>query len=97
MNDTEKLKQALKAIKYSMYVEVIECMFTLSDDELTWNTDSNQDELENIEGETYGAEIREGVTEIDGHYYINGDNGCGETITYIVDKAFEWRAENDKH
>lgn len=57
-----------------------------ADDELTINTDGNQDDLLNGDGNTYSFEVRYGGESSDDGYMVfyDADNGCGTKDTVIV-------------
>lgn len=77
------LKEVLEEIDLAVMMEVIDCIWQRGGFDFSWNTDDDEDALENGEGNTYSVEVRGGVTEYDGHLVINADTGCGETVTYL--------------
>jgi hypothetical protein len=78
-----KIKELTEEIQYEVLFEPYECAWYQTEDEIHWNTDSNLEELYDGNGSTYSAELTEGVHIQDGCYFVNLDNGCGQTITNV--------------
>ena len=89
----QKLKEVLDEIDYPVLMEIVDSVWSRNgDDEIYWNEDDNMDDLESQDGNTYSAEPFEGSFEYDGFLIVNGNNGCGQTITYMfnLDKEVEF-------
>lgn len=61
-----------ESIDYPIYLETIDYDWCLMDGQVSWFNE-----------EHYGVEFREGTHNQEDFCLVNGDNGCGETITYI--------------
>lgn len=85
-----KLKEILNEIDYPVLMEIVDCMWTRMDGcGIYWNTDNNIDDLEEGDNNTYSTEDFEGELEFDGYLVVNGNNGCGQTITYFFNLSKE--------
>lgn len=78
-----KIKELTEEIQYAVSFEPYECAWYQTEDEIYWNTDSNLEELYDGNGSTYSGELIEGTHIQDGCYFVNLDNGCGQTITRV--------------
>ena len=84
MNSIETLKKIFDEIDYPCYVEFVDCIWKFVDDSnIYYNTDDSTEDLENEDGNTYDLYIREGSCKYDNYLIVNGDDGCGNTITYF--------------
>ena len=85
MSSIKTLKKIFDEIDYSCYVEFVDCiwMFMNDGDEIYYNTDDSVEDLENEDGNTYNLYIREGSHKHDNYLIVNGDDSCGNTITYF--------------
>ena len=79
----QKLKEVLNEIDYPVLMEIINYAWTQSPNEVQWNEDDNWEHLEFGDGNTYSCEVRGGSEKYDGYLVVNGDTGCGETVTYF--------------
>lgn len=80
----KKLKEILDEIDHPVYVEIVDCCWAEDGyPSVCWNTDDNEDDLENGDGNTYSIELIGGQSEYDGYRVVNGHTGCGETVTYF--------------
>lgn len=79
----KSLKEILQNIDHPVYVEVIDSYWTENGFEIHWNTDDDEDDLENGDGNTYSVESIGAQSEYDGYRVVNDDTGCGETVTYF--------------
>lgn len=84
-----KIKELTEEIQYSVLLETHECAWYQTQDEIHWNTDSNLEELYEGNGSTYSEEFTEGAHIQDGCYFVNLDNGCGQTITSVFLESLE--------
>lgn len=84
-----KLKEILDQIDYPVLMEIIDTCWNLDHFEIHWNTDDDEDDLENGDGNTYSVELFEATEEYDGYLVANGNNGCGQTITYFFNLSKE--------
>lgn len=71
------------SIDYAMYLETNNVDWCMLDDEVKW-----------WDGDIYSVEFREGFHEDNDFVMVNGDNGCGETITYILPLSKKMSAED---
>lgn len=80
-----KLKKILEDIEYPILMEIVDSSWCRDDNDyyFQWNEDDSLEDLENEDGNTYSAEAFEGSYEFDGYLIVNGNNGCGQTITYM--------------
>ena len=85
----KKLQKILDEIDYPVMVEVVDCIWANMDGSIYWNTYDNQAALEYLLGETFGLEVNNAGTTYDGHLVVNGDTGCGETVTYFFNLSKE--------
>lgn len=85
----KKLQKILDEIDYPVMVEIIESTWTQSPDEVQWNEDDNREHLENGDDNTYSCDTRGCSSEYDGYLVVNGDTGCGETVTYFFNLSKE--------
>ena len=85
----KKLRKILGEIDYPVMIEVVDCMWTQTPDVVMWNVYDNKEDLECVDGETYSCEMRCGTVEYDGYLVVNGDTGCGETVTYFFNLSKE--------
>ena len=86
----EKLQKILDEIDYPVMVEIVDYMWVKVDGcEIHWNTDDNKADLENGDDNTYSCELNNGNTVYDGYLVVNGDTGCGETVTYFFNLSKE--------
>lgn len=83
------LKEILEEIDIAIMMEVVECIWSRDGFDFSWNTDDDEDDLENGDGNTYSVEVRGGVAEYDGYLVLNADTGCGETVTYLFNLSKE--------
>lgn len=79
----------LERLHHLPYMVTIDKRWCQSSDEFCWNTDNNLEDLENRDGNTYSTEITSTPFEDDGCIIVNGDNGCGDTITHVFLKENE--------
>lgn len=79
----KKLREILNQIDHPIYVEIVDCCWVEDGFDIHWNTDDNEDDLENGDGNTYSMESVGGQSEYDGYRVVNGHTGCGETVTYF--------------
>lgn len=84
-----KLKEILDAIDYPVLMEIVDCCWTVDHFEIHWNTDDDEDDLENGDGNTYSIEMFESANDYGGYLVVNGNNGCGQTITYFFNLSKE--------
>lgn len=77
------LKEILEEIDHPVLIEVVDCTWHLDGFDVSWNTDDDEDDLEDRDGNTYSVEVRGGIGEYDGYLVLNADTGCGETVTYL--------------
>lgn len=85
----KNLQKILDEIDYPVMVEVVDCVWCLDGFDFNWNTDDDQDDLENGDGNTYSMEMFEGCYEYQGYTVVNGHNGGGQTITYFFNLSKE--------
>jgi hypothetical protein len=80
-----KLKEILDAIDYPVLMEIVDCSWCRDHTNyyFSWNDEDNPEDLENEDGNTYSMEAFEGCFEYGGYLVVNGNNGCGQTITYF--------------
>ena len=72
----DSAKKLIELTDIPVYIELmINVKYRQSDRELQWIS----------EGDEYGIDYISCHQEQDGLFIANGDNGCGETITYIFD------------
>ena len=83
------LKKIIDEINLPLMVEIIEDIWYQSCEGVTWNTDNFKEDLENGDDNTYSVEVRGDSEKYDGYLVVNGDNGCGETITYFFNLSKE--------
>ena len=84
MNDIKLLKSLFDKIDYPCYVQFVETVWTFdSEHVIFYNTDDDQEDLENQDGETYSVDLREGWIKHDGYLVVNCGDGCGNTITHF--------------
>lgn len=81
--DVLLLKSIFSKIDYPCNVEFIDSLWTMDECQITWNEDDSEKDLLDGEGNTYSIEYYSGWIEFDGYIVVNGDNGCGDTITYF--------------
>lgn len=84
-----KLKEILDEIEYPVLMEIVDYIWCKGEFEIRWNTDNNEYDLEIWERKTYAVELLEGYHTYDGYLVANGDDGCGQTITYFFDLSKE--------
>ena len=91
MKGVQGLKEILNGIDYPVMVEVIDDIWYQSGWAITWNTDNSEEDLERGDNNTYYVEVetQNGSQEYDGYLVVNGDNGCGDTITYFFNLSKE--------
>lgn len=99
MNENQNLKRAVEmhrefaALDTSLFLDfdLIENIWTrASQDEIYWNTDDNEEDLQSLNGETYSIETYRGALyEDDDYLLILGDNGCGDKSYYLFLKERE--------
>ena len=85
----KEVDSLLERLQYLPYMVTIDKMWYQSETEFCWNTDNNLEDLENRDGNSYSTEVLSVPFEEDGCIIVNGDNGCGETITYVFLKDKE--------
>jgi len=85
----KKLQKILDEIDYPVMVEVVDCIWANMGVAIYWNTDDNKSALEYLLGETFGLEVTTSETTYDGYLVVNGDTGCGETVTYFFNLSKE--------
>lgn len=85
----KKLQKILDEIDYPIMVEIVDCLWTRQYPEVMWNVNDNKVDVEERDGETYSCEMRCGTIEYDGYLVVNGDTGCGETVTYFFNLSKE--------
>ena len=85
MSNIQKLKDFIAAVDYPINIEVIEDFWFRDGDCITWNTAGNLEDLQQGDGFTYSAETKCCGTEFEGYLVVNADNGCGDSITYVLD------------
>lgn len=79
----KNLVKILDEIDYPVFMEIIDCIWYKDSAEVYWNTQDSKEDLSEREGETYSSELLNGETIYDGYLVVNGDTGCGETVTYF--------------
>jgi hypothetical protein len=86
-----KLKEILEGIDYPVLMEFVDCAWCREEGEYDffWNTEESLADLEDRDGDTYSTEAFEGWVEYDGYLVVNGNNGCGQTITYFFNLSKE--------
>jgi hypothetical protein len=86
-----KLKEILDEIDYPVLTEIVDCVWCHGEGEndFFWNTEDSLADLEYCDGDTYSTEAFEGEVEYDGYLVVNGNNGCGQTITYFFNLSKE--------
>lgn len=72
-----EFKRLLDKVDYISYMETVEGDWCTYDDEVYY--ESNND--------VYSGEVREGTHRQDDCTLINIDNGCGETITLVLNNT----------
>lgn len=85
----KKLKEILDEIDYPVLMEIVDNHWFGSGHDILWNGDDNIKDLEDGDGNTYSTQLFEGTYEYDGYLVVNGDNGCGQTITYFFNLSKE--------
>lgn len=92
MNSIELLKSIFERIDYPCHIEFVDTVWAISLDssEILYNTDDDEDDLENQNGETYSVSLREGWVKHDGYLVANCDTGCGDTVTYFFNLSKEY-------
>lgn len=85
----KKLQKILDEIDYPVMVEIVDCLWANMDGSIYWNTDNNKTALEYVVGETFSLEVLNNETIYDGYLVVNGDTGCGETVTYFFNLSKE--------
>lgn len=83
------LGEILDKIEYPVNVEIIDHIWYREYGNFIWNTDDNEEHLLEEDGDTYSVEANMGDEEYDGYIVVNGDNGCGDTITFFFNKSKE--------
>lgn len=80
-----KLKAIMGEIDLPVMIEIVDKSpwYRSCSEEISWNTDGNEEDLENGEGSTYSVEAYGASTEYDGYLVVNANTGCGETVTYF--------------
>jgi hypothetical protein len=78
-----KLKEILLEIDHPVYIDIIDSCWYIDYFDIAWNTDDNEEDLENGDGNTYSVETKGAHSEYDGYLVVNADTGCGETVTYF--------------
>jgi hypothetical protein len=99
MNENLNLKRAVEmhrefaALDSSLFLDfdLIENIWTrASQDEINWNSDNNEEDLQSGNGKTYSIETYRGALyEDDDYLLILGDNGCGDKSYYLFLKERE--------
>lgn len=87
----ENIKSLIETLEGQPFIEVVECAWCYvegSDDIVYYNLDSNLEELYEGNGSTYSCEIKNSWVQ-DGCVFVNGDIGCGETVTYVFKENLE--------
>lgn len=84
-----KLKEIIELIDIPIYLGVIDNAWYADGFDIHWNTDDNEDDLENGDENTYSVETIGAPTEYDGYYVVNASTGCGETVTYFFNLSKE--------
>lgn len=82
--NVEKLVEILDEINYPVLMEVdLESIWRIEDNEITWNSEGDRNDLEDGEGETYNGYLPEGF-HVQGDYLVcNVDTQCGQWVTRI--------------
>lgn len=83
----ETIKEFIKWAEHIPYVEVIDSVWVINDNEVSWCL---QPDLEF----DYSSEINSEPVRKDGLVVINTDNGCGETVTLVFLASEELSDEN---
>ena len=84
MSSIETLKKIFDEIDYPCYIEFVDCVWMYNGNNgIYYNTDDSVRDMEYEEGMTYSLEFRDGSHEHEGYLIVNGDTGCGDTVTYF--------------
>lgn len=83
MSKVEQLKRLLTDMDYQPMIEVLNCSWYRSDNDFTWNTDDNLDDLHNGDGNTYSGYEVEGAAIFDNHVVVNLDTQMGYWVTHL--------------
>lgn len=86
-----ELKEILDGIDYPVLMEIVDCVWHIDEEgwDFRWNTANNLQDMADGEGFTYSMEAIEGSTKYDNYLVVNGNNGCGQTITYFFNLSKE--------
>ena len=86
-----KLKEILDEIDYPVLMEIVDYSWCRDGTYYYYscNDEDNPEDLENEDGNTYSTEAFEGWVEHGGYLVVNGNNGCGQTITYFFNLSKE--------
>ena len=84
----KRLQKILDEIDMPVMMEVIECVWYKTPYEIKWNTDDCKEDLSNGDNNSYSIEFY-GTTVYQGYLVVNGDTGCGETVTYFFNLSKE--------
>lgn len=87
----KKLQKILDEIDYPVLMEIIDHAWCreAGENDFFWNTENILVDLEDRDGDTYSTEAFEGWVVHDGYLVVNGNNGCGQTITYFFNLSKE--------
>lgn len=77
------LKRFITAVGYPVNIEVIEDFWYRDSYGIGWNTDGNLEDLEDGNGNTYSMEYESQGKDFEGYFVVNGNDGCGNTVTYL--------------
>lgn len=84
----QTLVDAVKELQSELNLNIVvykNVVWSYDDDELSVNTDGDEDALYNGEGQTYSFYVRTAVESEDGYVvFYDADNGCGTRDTVIV-------------
>lgn len=69
-----QIEDTLDEIDYLPYMETVKFHWSIMDDDTVYYISQK---------EVYSGEIKEGIHEQDDCFFINTDNGCGETVTLV--------------
>ena len=86
-----KLKEILDEIDYPVLMEIVDCCWyqDTGNNYFQWNGEDSLEDLEDEDGETYSMQGFDGTYSYNGYLVANGDNGCGQTITYFFNLSKE--------
>ena len=89
-NDVKEMLAASKTI--SKYVgphidDLTDCLWYSDGDSVYWNTDNSEEDLANIDGDTYSLELYGTPVETESYIIFKSCfDGCGGRVTVVFDK-----------